>query len=108
MTTSAPRSSGLVSKGVATVESTANKASQLRAISATAAMSVTVHKGLPGVSSQMSVGAFSVMAWRNSSRFDVSTKRTSSPLSTPKVCSHLRNAQYMTLGAMTESPGFNA
>ncbi len=55
ITRSAPRSSGCVSTGVAAVESTANRAPAACAISAVAAMSVIVHSGFAGVSTQTSL-----------------------------------------------------
>ncbi|MEJ1968188.1 MAG: hypothetical protein WDN03_06035 [Rhizomicrobium sp.] len=50
ITRSAPRSSGRVNTGVATVESTAKRAPAACAIWAAAAISVTASVGLPGVS----------------------------------------------------------
>ncbi len=76
MTMSAPSDSGLVKIGVATVESTQSTASALCAISDTAAMSVTVHSGLLGVSIQNSPVSPGRTAARTASRSEVSTKVT--------------------------------
>jgi hypothetical protein len=56
MTMFAPRSSGRVSIGVATVESTARTAPTSREMPAAAAMSVTSQVGLAGVSIQITRG----------------------------------------------------
>ena len=76
MTMSAPSDSGFVKIGVATVESTQSTASTLWAISDTAAMSVTVHSGLLGVSIQNSPVSPGRTAARTASRSEVSTKVT--------------------------------
>ena len=77
-TMSAPSVSGRVWNGEATVESTASRAPAAWAISAAAAMSVTVQSGLPGVSIQTSLVRPGRIAARSASRSSMATKSRSS------------------------------
>ena len=79
ITMSAPRLSGWLKIGVATVESTASTAPAPRAIAATAVMSVMVHNGLAGVSIQTSLVSPAFMAARTAARSVVSTSVTRAP-----------------------------
>src|SRR4051812_47470106 len=105
---SAPCSSGRVSTGVATVESTASSAPALCAMAAAAAISLTAQVGLAGVSSQTSLVAPGFTAAAMASVLSVSTNSTLRPQLVAKVPSQLRSDQYITFGATTWSPGASA
>ena len=64
-------------------------------------MSVIVHSGLAGVSSQTNLVSPGRTAARTATRSEVSTMSTRSPHSAASVISQLRSAQYITLGATT-------
>ena len=108
MTRSAPRASGWVSTGVATVELTASRAPARCAISATAAMSLISHKGLAGVSSQIRRVRPGCTAAATAARSVVSTSSTARPQRTAWSNSQPRSAQYITRGTTTWSPGDSA
>jgi hypothetical protein len=108
MTMSAPCSIGRVSTGVATVESTPSSAPAPWAISAAAAMSVTLQVGLAGVSIHTSLVAPGLTAAARASVRSASTKSTFKPHCVAKVASQLRKDQYITLGTTTWSPGAKA
>ncbi len=101
MTMSAPSASGRVRTGVATVESTPSSAPASCAIDATAAMSLTPHMGLAGVS------IHTILVWprrtaaRIASGLVASTNVASMPSSRASSASHFFKAQYMTSGATT-------
>ena len=101
ITRSAPCSSGRVSTGVAAVESTATSAPTACASSAVAAMSVTVHSGLAGVSIQTSFVVPGRRAACTAVGSVMSMSSTSSPHDVAKFSSQLRRLQYMTFGAST-------
>ncbi len=108
MTMSAPCSIGRVSSGVATVLSTASKASASCAILATAAMSVIVHSGLAGVSTHTSFVLPGRMAAWTAALSAMSISSTCKPQCVAKFISQLRSDQYITFGASTWSPGASA
>ena len=108
MTMSAPSVSGRVSTGEATVESTATRAPAACAISAVAAMSVTVHSGLAGVSIHTSLVAPGRTEACTAAGSVMSISSTFKPQRVAKFISQLRSDQYMTLGASTWSPGDRA
>ena len=108
ITRSAPKASGRVSKGVATVESTASKAPAAWAILAVAWMSVMVHSGLAGVSTQTNLVWPGRMAACTAAGLVMSISSTCRPHGVAKVSNQLRSDQYMTLGAKTWSPGARA
>ena len=101
MTMSAPCSSGRVSTGVAQVESTASLAPASCAASAAAAISVTPHIGLDGVSIQTSLVLPGRMAARSALASSASANVVSMPQRLASLASQLRSDQYMTVGATT-------
>ena len=108
MTMSAPRRSGCVSTGVATVESTASSAPAWCAICAVRAMSVSVHIGLAGVSIHTRRVWPGRIAACTAATSSIVTSSTCRPQSVANPISQLRNDQYMMRGASTWSPGASA
>ena len=108
ITMSAPSSSGRDRTGVATVESTATKASAACAISQVVAISVIDHSGFAGVSIQTSRVRPGCIDRRTASESVMSMNSTRSPHWVANVISQLRSDQYMTFGASTWSPGASA
>ena len=107
MTRSAPSVSGRVRTGVAAVLSIARRAAALWASSATAAMSAIAQVGLAGVSSQISRVVPGRIAASSAARSLVSTRSTARPQGIANDRSQWRSPQYMTLGAITWSPGLS-
>ena len=104
MTMSTPNASGRVRTGVAAVLSTAMSAPAAWAISAAAAMPVTDHSGLAGVSIHTSFVRPGTMAARNASSEVMSTKSTVRSPRCACAASQRRKAQYITRGATTCDP----
>ena len=102
---SAPRVSGRVRIGVPTVESTASSAPAAWAMRAVAAMSVMVHIGLAGVSTQTRRVWPGRIAACTAAGSVMSINSTCRPQWLAKPISQLRSDQYMTRGASTWSPG---
>ena len=108
ITMSAPSSSGWVSTGVPTVESTASRAPAACATFAVAAMSVRVHSGLAGVSTHTTFVRPGWTAACTAAGSVMSMNSTTRPQWVAKFASQLRSAQYITFGASTWSPGARA
>ena len=108
LTMSAPSARGRVWTGDAQVESTASFAPARWATSAAPAMSVIVHSGFEGVSTQTNLVRPGRTAAASAPRSSVSTRSTSSPKRRPSVVSQRRKAQYITVGATTWEPGSSA
>src|SRR5690349_1836770 len=71
-------------------------------------MSETHHSGLAGVSSQIILVLPGLTAARTASTESASTNSTCSPQWVAKFSSQLRSDQYITVGAITWSPGASA